>query len=154
MYKSYLNNINLPLGLRNNNPGNLVRTSITWDGEIASNTGKFEQFKELRWGLRALYRDIISDVKKGTNTIQGLINEFAPAFENQTASYIATVSNMIGLDMNAKIELSEETIVGIAKAICYVENGSAYAKYITDEDYQDALDILGIPLKKKRATTL
>ena len=34
MEKSYLNNSALPRGLRNNNPGNLVQTSIAWLGKV------------------------------------------------------------------------------------------------------------------------
>ena len=58
MAKSYLNRTDLPRGIRNNNPGNLIYTTIAWEGKIsyANNRDwsgtptnivkKFEQFKE------------------------------------------------------------------------------------------------------------
>ncbi len=43
-------------------------------------------------------------------------------------------------------------MISICKAIILVENGSGYSKYISDKDYNDAIAILGIPLKKKSNT--
>ncbi len=153
MYKSYLNRKDLPRGLRNNNPGNLIKTNETWLGKVphASNPdSRFEQFIELRYGIRAKFRDLITDINKGKNTITSLIHEFAPPFENNTASYIATVVRLTGISALSKIELTQETLISLAKAISYVENGSDFTKYVTDKDYQDAMDILGINLPKKK----
>lgn len=141
---------NLPRGIRNNNPGNLVRSNNAWLGKIPYNQSldsKFEQFIELRYGIRALMRDIYSDHKKGLTTVTALISEFAPTFENNTSSYINTVIKMVGSNIIG--ELTQEKMIAISKAIILVENGSAYSSYITDKDYQDAIAILGIPLKKK-----
>lgn len=158
MYTSYLNNAALPRGLRNNNPGNLVQTDITWQGKVplAQNTdSRFEQFYELRYGIRALMRDIITDYGKGKTTVSAIISEFAPSFENNTAGYINTVSNMIGVAATAVIPgLTEQLLVNICKAIVYVENGVGFTSYISDKDYADALAILGkslpsAPVKKK-----
>lgn len=154
MYKSYLNQANLPRGLRNNNPGNLVRTSETWKGKVphAQNTDtRFEQFIELRYGIRAMMRDVMTDIGKGKNTVTALISEFAPAFENNTSAYINTVAKMVGISVNAKItNLSDILLIQICKAIVYVENGASYASYISDKDYNDAIVILGKQLEKKK----
>lgn len=152
-FKSYLGRTDLPRGLRNNNPGNLVITPINWVGEVPSsqNTdGHFEQFKELRYGIRAKMRDIINDVNKGKNTVKLLIEEFAPSFENNTPAYINTVLKLTGLSLNSKIILTKEGLISLCKAISFVENGSAYTNYITDKDYQDAIDILGISLPSSK----
>ena len=154
MYKSYLNRTDLPRGLRNNNPGNLVKTSIPWEGKVplSKNTDtRFEQFIELRYGIRAKMRDLITDINKGNNTITSLITEFAPEFENNTAAYIATVVKMTGLTAFSRIELTEETLISLCKAISLVENGTGFTKYVTDQDYKDAIAILGIKLPKKKA---
>lgn len=151
----------MPRGLRNNNPGNLVQTSIKWQGKIPLSENKdsrFEQFYELRYGIRALMRDIISDYKKGKNTITKIISEFAPNFENNTAGYIQNVSNMVGFSANAILPgLDETRLISLCKAIISVENGPSYSRYVTDSDYQQAVSILGVPLpigtvieKKKR----
>jgi hypothetical protein len=154
MAKSYLNNAKLPRGIRNNNPGNLIITGIDWNGEVAAakNTdGHFEQFIELRYGIRALMRDIISDVKRGNNTITGLIHEFAPAIENNTAAYINTITSALGIPANIAIELTQESLIALCKVIVRVENGSTATTYVTDQDYKDAIAILGYDLKKKQA---
>lgn len=151
MYTNYLNRNDLPRGLRNNNPGNLVRSNNAWLGKIPYNQSldsRFEQFIELRYGIRALMRDIYSDyTKKNKKTVVELINEFAPDFENNTAAYINTVVKIIGSNLIG--ELTHDKMIAICKAIIYVENGSGYSKYISDKDYNDAIAILGIQLKKK-----
>src|SRR5574343_277229 len=150
MYTSYLNNTTLPRGIRNNNPGNLVRSNNAWLGKIPyseSADTHFEQFTQLRYGLRALMRDIYSDFNKGKTTVTALINEFAPAFENNTSAYINSVIKMIG--SNAIGELTQDKMIAICKAIILVENGANYSKYISEKDYSDALAILVITLKKK-----
>ncbi len=96
-------------------------------------------------------RDIYNDVtKKQKTTVTALISEFAPAFENNTTAYISNVIKMIG--SNVIGELTQEKMISICKAIILVENGSGYSKYISDKDYNDAIAILGIPLKKKSNT--
>lgn len=164
-YKSFLNRNDLSRGLRNNNPGNLIYTNIDWDGKIPYSQNKdwegtpsnvkkkFEQYIDIRHGIRAMMRDLVNDIKKGKNNIVELISEYAPSIENKTASYINTVVNAVGLSPSATIDLSEETIIGLAKVIVLVENGSDDAKLLTDKDYKHAIDILGIPLKKKATTT-
>ena len=151
MFTSYLNMPNLPRGIRNNNPANLVRSNNDWLGKIPYNQSldtRFEQFTELRFGIRALMRDIYNDyTRKGKTTVTELINEFAPNFENNTTAYIKTVVNMIGSNIIG--ELTQEKIIALSKAIILVENGSNYSSYIKEKDYQDAIAILGIPLKKK-----
>ena len=149
---NYLNNPNVPRGIRNNNPGNLVRTGLDWLGKIPFSKSKdthFEQFTEMKYGIRAMMRDILNDIKKGNNTIAKLIAIYAPSFENNTTAYINTVSNAINIAPNVVLDLSEETLVLLCKAIVLVENGATFSKYITNKDYQDAIAILGIPLKKK-----
>ena len=133
MAKSYLGQSNLPRGLRNNNPGNLVKTSIPWEGKIPHSKN--------------------TDIYKGKNTIEKLIHEFAPAFENNTVAYIASVANALGISPKFIItSISEDFLIGLCKAISTVENGKQFDGYITDADYKDAIAILGttvIPVKKK-----
>jgi len=152
MAKSYLNNANLPRGIRNNNPGNLVMTTIAWQGKVSranNRDGHFEQFIELRYGIRAMMRDIISDINGGQNNIVDLISTYAPSFENNTTAYINSVAQAVGLSPTAAIDLSQSTLIALCKIIIRVENGSTAAAYVLDQDYQDAINILGITLKKK-----
>ena len=165
MAKSFLHQNNRTRGIRNNNPGNLRYTTIAWEGKVPKALNKdwkgtpgnivkeFEQFYELRWGIRAKMRDIITDIKRGTNTIATFITAYAPPHENDTAAYIAAVVRATGIPSTMKLEISEDLLILLCKIIAKVENG-ADAALITDSDYKDALDILGVPgIKKKVATT-
>jgi len=152
MGKSFLNNNDYPRGIRNNNPGNIILTNENWLGKVpnSQNTdGHFEQFTEIRYGIRAMMRNIISKVNKGNNTVTDLISVLSPAFENDTAGYVATVANTLGISPTIAIELSQESLIAICKIIVTVENGQQYSKLITNSDYRDAIAILGVPLKKK-----
>ena len=72
-------------GIRNNNPGNIRKTNIKWAGEVVPGTDSaFEQFKSMPYGIRAMLVDIIGKHKRGLDTIQELINVWAPPFENCT----------------------------------------------------------------------
>lgn len=160
MMLSFLNNKtpDFPRGLRNNNPGNLRRTSIDWVGKIpfAQNPDKdFEQFQTLPHGIRAMMRDLITDYEKGLDTVTKLIREYAPAFENNTASYINTVVSYTGIGANQQINgLTKPVLIGLCKAIVLVENGSKYHHLVTQTEYEQAFNILGKPLpgvlKKKK----
>jgi hypothetical protein len=126
MTLSYLGQSSYPRGIRNNNPGNLVKTSIPWQGKKSpSSDSRFEQFTAFVWGLRAQIRDVRGDItNKGQNTIRKLITAYAPAFENNTSGYINQVTN--GMNMNADTLLtgSKEEIRKLLKIINRVENGN------------------------------
>ena len=148
---SYLGRADLPRGLRNNNPGNLIKTSIPWVGKITPGTdARFEQFTSLEDGTRAMLMDIINDITKdGKDTIKKLINEYAPAHENNTAAYITQVSTATGLGPDEKIVLSDTFLRNIAQVINQVENGVKYKDYLTTGTINTAISRLPDSLKKK-----
>lgn len=147
MSKSYLGTVNLPRGIRNNNPGNLVYTNIGWQGKIpfSQNTDKhFEQFTSLKYGIRAMYRDILNDISKGKNTIQKLISEYAPPHENNTQSYINQVAQAVGVSPTQKIDsITEDFLLSLGKIIVRIENGNIANQYITDTDLREGISIIG-----------
>lgn len=114
-----------PRGIRNNNPGNLVITSIAWKGKVpvAQNTDKhFEQFTSPLFGIRAMFMDVRGDVEKdGLNTVRKLISVYAPAFENNTQSYIDFIAKQLGISPDAKI--TSDKYLPLMKAIIQMENG-------------------------------
>lgn len=150
---SYLGRADLPRGLRNNNPGNLIKTSIPWVGKITPGTdARFEQFKSLEDGTRAMLMDIINDITKdGKDTIKKLITEYAPPHENNTAAYINQVSKATGLKPDEKIVLSDTFLRNIAQVINQVENGVKYKDYLTTGTINTAISRLPDSLKKKIA---
>lgn len=143
MSKSYLGT-NLTRGLRNNNPGNLVRTNIAWQGKVKSTDSRFEQFQNIHFGLRAMYKDLINDINKGKNTVSQLISEYAPNFENDTQLYINKVAQKLGVAPNQKItKINVEFLVLLGRAIVNHENGKSAEKYVTELDLKKAISMLG-----------
>lgn len=145
MPKSFLNNHKVR-GLRNNNPGNLIRTSNAWQGKIPYSQSKdiqFEQFTTVIFGLRAMFKDLINDINKGKNTVRKLIYEYAPPNENNTEAYIQSVCKSIGVTPDQTIKsINNEFLLLLGRAIIKVELGSSHIE-ITDKDLNDALQLLG-----------
>lgn len=143
---NFLGRKDLTRGIRNNNPGNLVLTNIAWQGKIpnAQNTDKhFEQFTEVKYGIRAMLRDLTNDIDKGKNTVRKLITEYAPPFENDTQKYIEVISKAVGLDPDQTIKIVDAKFyLVIARAIIKHECSPDH-NLIYDSDIQDAIDIMG-----------
>lgn len=97
----------------NNNPGGLVK-GVHWKGEVKC-AGRFECFKSPLYGIRAMAKTLRTyKVKYGINTIEGIINRWAPPHENNTKSYIRFV--------NRAASSSNDTIA-LIKAMITFENG-------------------------------
>lgn len=143
--KSFLN-AHAVRGLRNNNVGNLVRTANKWQGKISFSQSKdshFEQFTHLKYGIRAMLRDLVNDISKGKNTVSQLISEYAPAFENNTTAYINSVCKTLGIQPHTKItKINSDFLMILARAIMKVELGNAH-KEVLDSDIKEAISILG-----------
>lgn len=133
-------------GIRNKNPGNLIRTNITWLGKIDqkfSTDSHFEQFETMEHGIRAMLIDVIHDIKGGKNTVQKLITAYAPPFENNTQSYIKDVSLALGISSDAKITLiNHKFMMLLSRAIIRKENGKDSNK-VSDGQIKKAITMLG-----------
>lgn len=143
--KSFLNNHEVR-GLRNNNPGNLRRTSSAWQGKIPFSQSKdasFEQFTHLFWGLRALMKNLITQQNRGIDTIRKQITRYAPSNENNTEAYVQFVAKEMGVNPDAKINIITNDIhlLALTKAIVKMENGKA-SDEIFNSDYEDAFAYL------------
>ena len=115
----------IPRGIRNNNPLNL-RVGNNWKGEVSQPTDHtFEQFTEMKWGVRAAFivlRNYI--VRHKCNTIRKIISRWAPANENNTQAYIATVSQRANIKPDEVINVDNTCqMIALLLAMCYVENG-------------------------------
>lgn len=122
MGPNYIGFPNASRGIRNNNPFNLVKTSIPWKGKITGSDPRFETFANVAWGIRAGLLDLYNDyTRKGQKTIQAIITEFAPPFENDTAAYIRFIENYTGINKGAVLRL--QNLVKIAEGIIILENG-------------------------------
>lgn len=115
----------LSRGYRNNNPGNIVLTpGSMWQGEIVGTDKRFKTFSSMEYGYRAIFVTLNSYINKGYNTIEKIINRYAPPHENETTSYAATVSRLTGIPQTTPVSfLNPDNIIKIVRAISYVENG-------------------------------
>ena len=128
-----------PKGIRNNNPGNLVYSSIKWQGKIAkpNNAGRFEMFISPEYGVRAMIKDIRTKIKKHKN-IEAIVSRYAPAFENNTTAYINTVAKALNVSPKANLLPTKNTLKLLVTAMAKVETGG---NYISDELFEKAYRI-------------
>lgn len=120
-------NILLPRGIRNNNPGNIRRTSQIWQGQKKEITDPaFVEFETPVFGLRALMRLlIVYQLKYGLDTVESIINRFAPPHENATDHYIRAVAKALNVRRFAPINVCDfSTMATLARAIVNHENGN------------------------------
>jgi len=133
MTLSYLGRTDLPRGARNNNPGNLTKTSIPWQGKIG-NDGRFEKFKSYVWGVRALIRQLRTNINsKGLNTLRKLITSYAPPSENNTEGYIASMVARTGYLADQVLVPTFEVLKNLAQNITWKENGNPMPEINRDQ---------------------
>jgi hypothetical protein len=133
MSNSFIGQSGLPLGLRNNNPGDF-RTGIAWQGATGSEGG-FITFADISWGVRALCLDLINVISKdGLNTIRQVITKYAPPSENDTAAYIQAVSDDMGIGPDNPLDTGQQTISSLARAIMNQELGDGFSAMVMDSD--------------------
>lgn len=112
---------NEPLGIRNNNPLNMREVGIPWNGKNGENGG-FTTFETPYYGIRAAANDIKNKWLDGKRTIRDLITVWAPDSENDTATYIASVSWKTNIRADQHI-MSVDELTNVIQAMIYHENG-------------------------------
>lgn len=130
-------------GVRNCNPGNIERTNppTKWQGlaDVQSDP-RFVTFAGMAWGVRAMARTIITyQDKHGCNTVQKIINRWAPPNENHTTAYIAAVAGAVGVPPTQAINVHDYAVMRpLLDAMIAVE----CARYVVD----DAVMIQGLTM--------
>ncbi len=151
MYTDLRGQANLPRGFRNNNPLNLVRTTIKWQGKVphsVSTDKQFEQYVTMEDGLRAGMIDILGDISEGKNTLRKLIYEFAPPHENATENYIKAVAKALNMSADAVLRLNQSQFRTMIEAMVRVEN----ARNLPVGVFEKAFAL--VPQKKKSCLLL
>jgi len=152
---SYLNVSYLPRGMRNNNPGNIVKTSSMWPGEIPSSDSTFKQFSSYVWGIRAMIDLLNRYMTTGCpgsgaaacgysgplTTLKSISCCWAPAAGgNNPDVYADYISSFTGLGKNAQLTWSKQTAELIVRAMAAFENGVQDA--VTKEQFNAAWALL------------
>lgn len=125
----------LPRGIRNNNPGNIRLSATRWQGQKTFQFDPdFIEFVDPVMGLRALMRLLLTyHGKYGLDTVESLINRYAPPHENATDGYIHHVCRRLGVQRRTKIDLGRPDVLQtLARAITAHENGRPGKGYPAD----------------------
>ena len=130
----------LPRGIRNNNPGNLVYTEDRWEG-MSGSDGRFVIFSYMEYGVRAMAIVVTNYCTLySLCTVGEVVNRWAPASENSVKDYLLSIQQYGGLSPDDEVDmknliramvihengmqLSENTIdIGIAMANSMYTNG-------------------------------
>ena len=113
-------------GLRNNNPGNIRRSSARYKGEVhPSRDEEFKEFQSMAYGYRAMF--VLLDTYRtryGLNTIRTILMRYAPPTESHTTSYIEFVVRHTGIGADTPLNTRHmRDMIPIVAAMSEVENG-------------------------------
>lgn len=129
-----------PIGLRNNNPGNIRVSKSKFRGEVQPENG-FKKFDTMVNGYRAMFV-LLRNYNRfhGLSTIRGIINRYAPSVENNTRAYIDYVSSATNIAPDAKIDFNMKMpLVSIVYAMAYIETGYKPDVHEVIEGYRASL---------------
>ena len=115
-----------PRGVRNNNPGNIMKGGDNWQGEVQGNDPRYATFATPEAGIRAMGKTLLTyQEKHGLNSVEAIIARWAPATENNTVAYVATVAKEMGVKPDAALNLRDgDTLTKLTRAMIRVENGN------------------------------
>ena len=120
----------LPRGIRNNNPLNIRRNTLTkWKGERDFQTdSQFVEFQSLTLGFRAAFITLRTYIHKyKIDSVGRIIHRWAPTNENDTETYVKTVCRITGFQPSTPIEFEDKNkMVALVHAMAYVECGVGF----------------------------
>lgn len=125
----YVGNLVTPRGIRNNNPGNIERSAIQWQGSIPSDQVQavlgipydptFEQLVSPAAGVRMIGHVLASKAARGLTTVDSIIRDYSKTDQD---AYVAFVAGQLGVDANQDINV-DAVLPTFAAAIIQQENG-------------------------------
>lgn len=130
----------LSRGIRNNNPGNLNFAGQKGATLESGPNARFASFPTMLEGIAALDRQVMLYLKRGKNTIDQIIDIYAPSSDgNNTSSYKSYLSQYTGLGVKEKIDGSNfEIMRKLIQGIINHEKGDA-ARAVSGDDVMRAL---------------
>jgi hypothetical protein len=151
--------VTLPLGYRNKNPGNLrYRPEWNWPGVTGVDARQFAIFSTPEDGLAAWIRQMRRYRKRGIDTLREIVPIYAPATENDTASYLAAVVRQTGIEPDALLTWDDkDQTIKVMRAFVRHELGKPPADWPGGEWYDRAVYVRAWdkakPLTKSRTIT-
>ena len=116
-----------PRGIRNNNPGNLRKNGISWQGLAPADQQTdpaFYVFSLPDYGVRAMARVLRTYYNShGLRSIREIITRYAPATENNTNAYTLAVAREVGMDPDYRILDLDAVLPRLVPAMIRHENG-------------------------------
>ncbi len=127
----------LPLGVRQNNPGNIEKGD-DWRGLApVQEHPRFATFTAPLWGIRAIARIMLAYRRKGFRTPRAIIGRWAPHTDDPnpavagderaqpTEAYIRNVAHAVGADPDDEIDVARrEVMLPLVAAIIRQEVGT------------------------------
>jgi hypothetical protein len=131
---------NSPRGIRNNNPGNLNYAGQEGATKEGGENGRFAVFSSMRDGISALHRQIQLYLQRGVNTIESIVNKYAPSSDgNNVQSYIQQLVGATGKGANETLSGDDQGMVfKLIRGIINHENGKGY---VSDQDILGGIQV-------------
>lgn len=131
--------MNLPRGIRNNNPLN-IKIGNDWQGERSNTDGVFEEFITMQYGLRAAFiilRKYITKYER--NTIRKIVHSWSPDGSSIESIYMSSVSKWSAIALDDTIRYDDRvTMCKIVQGMAKVETGRTIGLNIIEEAYDMA----------------
>lgn len=128
----------LPRGLRNCNPLNLVKSTNSWLGKITpSQDPVFEQFQSIEYGIRAAMITLRSYIRKHkVDTVAAIIHRWAPDGQKAEAAYVAFVCKQTQWQPSQRIRIENKNhVIMLMQAMAHFENGREIPYYLFERAY-------------------
>lgn len=135
----------VPRGIRNNNPGNIVKSDINWEGEKECADTRFECFGRPEWGIRAMALILSSYYREhGIRNVADVLHRWMPPHENQTEKWVEYVRNS-GRCTNGYIYSSD-----FIRRLVKIENGEVpYTREEIKNAIPDGLEKVSFKCQKE-----
>jgi hypothetical protein len=125
----YVGNLLTPRGIRNNNPGNIERSAIQWQGSIPADQVQtvlgipydptFEQMVSPAAGVRMIGHVLTVKATRGLTSVDAIIRDYSKTDQD---AYVTKVSGDLGVDPQADINVTA-VLPAFAASIIDQENG-------------------------------
>lgn len=116
-----------PLGIQNNNPGNIELALIPFKGQNGSSGGK-ATFSSPVYGIRAMFKNLQTYMTlHGIDTIDAIAQRWTAT---DVDAWATNVSSFSGIPRTTTVNLGDfNTAFAIVKGIIGAENGSSYVNF-------------------------